>query len=272
MSLEQVEQLLKKHRIAPNRLLGQNFMVEPGLYPKLCTYAALNQLDIVLDAGAGFGFLARFISEKCKQVIAVEKDPQVASVLAEQVKDLKNVTVIAGDVLKVELPAFNKVIALPPYYLSTHLVTWLLMKEIDCALLVVQKEFAQRLVAPIGTEDYSWLTVVTCLMAEAKLLEVVPKEMFFPTPEVDSVILSLRLYQKKPFEVKNPVMFMRLAKSLFTERNKKLAKALLPFLRTSLKFNKKEAELFAKSLPFQDKRVRELSPQDFGEIANGLPD
>ena len=81
---------------------------------------------MVLDAGAGFGFLTLFLADKCKSVVAVEKDPQVAAALRNQVKALSNVTVVEGDVLKATLPPFNKVIALPPYYLSSHLVTWLL--------------------------------------------------------------------------------------------------------------------------------------------------
>ncbi len=69
--------------------MGQNFMVEPSLYPKLCSYAALSKADVVLDAGAGFGWLTCFLADKCKAVVAVEKDPQVAAVLCEQVKVLE---------------------------------------------------------------------------------------------------------------------------------------------------------------------------------------
>ncbi len=165
-------------------------MVEPSLYPKLCTYAALKSADVVLDAGAGFGWLTCFLADKCKAVVAVEKDPQVAEVLREQVKGLGNVTVIEGDVLKVALPPFNKVIAIPPYYLSSHLVTWLLERKIDCAVLILQKEFADRLVAAVGSEEYGWLTVVTHQSAEVELLDAVPKAMFYPQPEVDSVIVA----------------------------------------------------------------------------------
>ena len=107
----------------------------------------------MLDAGAGFGWLTCFLADKCKAVVAVEKDPQVAMVLREQVKGLGNVTVVEGDVLKVKLPEFNKVIAIPPYYLSSQLVLWLLERNVDCAVLILQKEFADRLVAPVGSED-----------------------------------------------------------------------------------------------------------------------
>ncbi len=270
MSLDQIEQLLQQNKISPNKVLGQNFMIEPSLYPKLCKYAALDESDAVLDAGAGFGFMAKYLSSKSKAVVAVEKDPQVASVLRSQVKCLSNVTVIEGDVLKVRLPPFNKVIALPPYYLSSQLVIWILDREVDCAVLVVQKEFAQRLIAQIGSEEYGWLTVVAAQKGESQLLDKVPKEMFHPMPEVDSVILSLRPFTTKPFEIKDEAFFLRLTKWLFTERNRKLSKALTPFLKSNLKLDKQAAEKLAQKQQHSDRRVRELSPKDFGEIANAL--
>jgi len=246
-------------------------MVETSLYEKLCSYAALKSSDVVLDAGAGFGFLARFLAEKCKLIIAVEKDQQIAEVLREQTKGISNVTVIEGDVLKSALPKFNKVIAIPPYYLSSHLITWIIERKIDCAVLVLQKEFAVRLVAYVSSEDYGWITVVTNQLAEVQLLDSVPKEMFYPQPEVDSIVLSLNPWSKKPFEVKDLRFFTHMVKWLFTQRNKKLGKALVPFLKTNLKLNKEEAQKLALTLPFHDRRVRELSPKNFGELANAIP-
>ncbi len=271
MSLEETKQLLRTHRITPNKLLGQNFMVEPTLYPKICIYAELSGSDVVLDAGAGFGFLTRFLADKCRAVVAVEKDPQVAKVLREQVRGFGNVTVVEGDVLKAELPEFNKVIAIPPYYLSSNLVTWLIEQKIDCAVMIVQKEFADRLVAPVGSEEYGWLTVVTLQRAEVELLDAVPKALFYPQPEVDSIIVRLKLWCTEPFEVKDEAFFVRMVKWLFTERNKKLAKAIAPFLRSNLKLSKQDAEKLALTLPFHERRVRELSPKDFGALADALP-
>ena len=245
-------------------------MVEPSLYPKLCAYASLSSSDVVLDAGAGFGFLTCFLADKCKSVIAVEKDPKVAQVLSEQAKAAGNVTVIEGDVLKTALPEFNKVIAIPPYYLSSNLVTWLIEVKIDCAVLILQREFANRLVAPVGSEAYGWLTVFTDLFGEAELLDVVSKKAFFPQPEVDSVIVKINSWVKPLFEVKDELFFKALIKWLFTQRNKKLAKALVPFLRTALKLSKQDAEKMALTLPFRNKRPREMLPKDFGVLANAI--
>lgn len=271
MSLEQIQQMLKAHGISPNKLLGQNFMFETRLYSKLAAYADLDAGDVVLDAGAGFGLLTSFLSEHCKGVVAVEKDPQLAAFLKGEFKDAANVNVVEGDVLKVELPAFNKAIAAPPYYLSSQLVLWLLERKVDCAVLIVQLEFAERLIAEVGSEEYGWLTVVAQQQAEAKILDAVPKDMFYPSPEVDSVILSIKPLKNTTFQVKEPAKFVQLTKWLFTQRNKKLAKALAPYIRTNFKLSKQEAEAIADKLPFKEKRPRELQPKDFGEIADALP-
>jgi 16S rRNA (adenine1518-N6/adenine1519-N6)-dimethyltransferase len=272
MSLEETKRLLRTYGITPNKVLGQNFMVAPKLYAKLCSYALLKKSDIVLDVGAGFGFLTVYLADKCKAVVAVEKDSKVATVLREQVKGLRNVQVVEGDLLKTALPWFNKVIAIPPYYLSSDLLTWLLERKIDCTLLIVQKEFAARLIAPIGSEEYGWLTVLTNQQCNAELLDTVHKDLFYPQPEVDSVILRLKPWRIRPFEVKNTFLFAQMVRLLFTERNRKLSKAISPFLRHHLKLNKEEAKKLELSLPFRDSRVRKLSPKDFGELANVLSD
>ncbi len=270
MSLEEAKSLLKAHQIVPNKLMGQNFMVDSSIYPKLSQHAALSPQDVVLDAGAGFGFLTRYLAGKCKHVVAVEKDPQVANVLREQVNDLANVTVIKGDVLKADLPIFNKAVSIPPYYLSSQLVLWLFDLDLDCAVLIVQKEFACRLVAPTGSEQYGWLAVISQQAAELQLLDAVPNWMFHPQPEVDSVIIAMKPWATLPFNVKDKTFFRRMAKWLFTKRNKKLENAVSPFIRGELKLDKKKAAEMAASLPFGDKRVRELAPKDFGAIADEL--
>jgi len=270
MSLSETKSLLRTHRILPNKLLGQNFMVDCSLFPKLADCASLDMADVVLDAGAGFGFLTRFLANKCKTVVAVEKDPRVAEVLREQIKSSNNVVVVEGDVLRAEVPDFNKVISIPPYYLSSHLVTWLLDRRFECAVLVLQQEFGKRLIASVGSEDYGWLAVVTGQRAEVKLLDAVPKWMFYPEPEVDSAVVTLKPWATPPFTVKDAAFFRRLVRWLFTERNKKLCNALTPFIRSERKADKAEAERIASSVPYCDRRVRELSSRAFGAVADAL--
>jgi 16S rRNA (adenine1518-N6/adenine1519-N6)-dimethyltransferase len=202
--------------------------------------------------------------------VAVEKDPRITEVLGEQLNGLSNVTVVEGDVLKAELPEFNKVVAIPPYYLSSRLVTWLLERKVDCAVLILQREFANRLVAAIGSEDYGWLTVLACHDAKVELLDSVPTAAFYPQPKVESVIVRLTPWKTTPFNVKDEVFFNRLVRWLFTERNKKLGNALVPFFKSVQKLDKENAKKLAANAPFSEKRVRELAPREFGEVANAF--
>jgi 16S rRNA (adenine1518-N6/adenine1519-N6)-dimethyltransferase len=270
MVIEETKHLLQVFQITPNKLLGQNFMVETSFYPKLSVYASLKPTDVVLDAGAGFGFLTRYLASKCKSVIAVEKDPQIAAVLREQTSSLNSVKIIEGDMLKVALPQFNKAIAAPPYYLSSKLVLFLLERKVDCGVLIVQKEFADRLVAKVGSEDYSWLTVTVYNKVQVELLDAVPKDMFYPVPEVDSIIVRLKPWETELFKVKNEQFFRQMVKWLFTERNKKLSNALEPFIKSKLKLDKQEYKKIIHSTPFANMRPRELSPENFGVIANAF--
>jgi len=245
-------------------------MLEASIFPKLTDYASLGKADVVLDAGAGFGFLTRFLANNCKAVIAVEKDPNVAEVLREKLRGFANVTVVEGDVLKAALPEFSKVVSIPPYYLSSRLVTWLFERKVECTVLILQREFAGRLVAAVGSEDYGWLTVVAGHSAEVELLDAVPRSLFYPPPEVDSVIVRLTPWKAVPFEVNDEASFRGMVRWLFTQRNKKLRNALPPFIKSTLGAPKEDAEKLACAFPFRDERVRELPPKDFGVIANAL--
>ncbi len=270
MGLSETKRLLRTFRITPNKLLGQNFMVEPALYPKLCEYACVGKDDVVLDAGGGFGFLTEFLADKCRAVVAVEKDPIVASVLRSRIKDCHNVTVVEGDVLKVELPAFGKVVAVPPYYLSSRLLSWLLERKVVCAVLVLQREFGEKLVAPVGGDDYGWLTVLTYRQVRVELMDVVPKLMFYPQPRVDSVVVRVSRLEAPRFEVNCEEVFECLVRWLFTQRNKKTSKVLVSFLKNTRKLGVEDVEKLASRVRFGDKRVRDVSPQEFGELADAV--
>ncbi|MEM2971613.1 MAG: 16S rRNA (adenine(1518)-N(6)/adenine(1519)-N(6))-dimethyltransferase RsmA [Candidatus Bathyarchaeia archaeon] len=261
--LEATKLLLRKHRIFPKKSLGQHFMVNSSIFQLLATYSSLNMADVVLDIGAGLGFLTLFLAGKCKSVLAVESDRRLMNILKVQVGDFPNVKVIYGDILKAELPKFNKVVSVPPYNISSPLLLWLFNKKFECAVLVFQKEFANRLLASVGSEDYGWLTVVAYYFVEVEILDDVPRWMFYPQPEVDSVIVRLKPKKPPPFALKNEAFFRRLAQALFTHRNKKVKSALLPFI-------KEEAIKKIENSPFYNRRVRELPPEDFGALANAL--
>jgi 16S rRNA (adenine1518-N6/adenine1519-N6)-dimethyltransferase len=268
--LETTKLLLRTHRISPNKPLGQNFTIEPSLFHRLIDYASLSSDDVVLDVGAGFGFLTKLLANNCKRVVAVEADGAIAEVLRNQLRGLSNVETIQGNVLKVQVPYFNKAVSIPPYQISSKLLAWLLPKEFDCAVLVFQKEFANKLVASVGSDDYGWLTVVAYYYVETELLNLVPKSTFYPEPSVGSVILRLKPKKPKPFYLKDEKSFQRFAQSLFTSRNRKVKNAVLPFLKGICAMKQEDLNKSINAIPFRDKRVRELAPEDFGALANAL--
>jgi 16S rRNA (adenine1518-N6/adenine1519-N6)-dimethyltransferase len=270
--LERTKFLLREYRIFPNRLLGQNFMVDFSVLQSMAEYASLRRNDVVLDIGAGLGFLTRFLSDKCKSVLAVESDVQLVKVLREQVKDLSNVKLVEGDVLKASISRFSKVVSIPPYDISSRLLLWLFDKDFECAVLIFQKEFANRLVASVGSEDYGWLTVFTYYHVEVELLDDVPRRVFYPQPEVDSIIVRLKPRKVLPFKLKNEVLFKQLVRSLFTQRNRKVRNAILSFVKSMPAMATEEAVKLVEAFPFCDKRVRELAPEDFGVLANAFVD
>jgi 16S rRNA (adenine1518-N6/adenine1519-N6)-dimethyltransferase len=247
-------------------------MVDSSILQNMVDYASLNQNDVVLDIGAGLGFLTRFLANKCKGVLAVESDVHLVRILREQLKDLPSVKIIEGDVLKAYIPQFNKVVSIPPYNISSRLLLWLFSKNFVCAVLVFQKEFANRLAASIGSEDYGWLTVLTYYHVEVELLDDVPKRMFYPQPEVESIIVRLKPRKVSPFKLKNEIVFRQLVQSLFTERNRKVRNAILPFMKGVPAIAAEKTVKLTEAFPFGDKRVRELAPEDFGALANALSD
>jgi 16S rRNA (adenine1518-N6/adenine1519-N6)-dimethyltransferase len=266
--LETAKFLLRKHRIFPKKHLGQNFMVGTATIERLCAYASLCRDDIVLDVGAGLGFLTSAMAKVCKCVVAVELDRKLVEILREQFCGVQSIKIVEGDVLKARIPEFNKMVSIPPYGISSRLLMWLFERNFDCAVLVLQKEFTNRLVADIGSKDYGWLTVFTYYHANVEILDTVPKNLFYPPPEVNSVIVRLKPREPPPFELKNGDLFKRVTQSLFTQRNKKVKNAIQAFLKGARKPTTKDMSRLAEVLPFRERRVRELAPEDFGALAN----
>lgn len=262
------KRLLRRYRLYPKKRLGQHFVTDKTLLERMISYASVTPEDVVLEVGAGTGFLTRLLAESCRKVVAVEIDGKLIEVLRDELHGIKNIELVHGDVLNSTLPWFNKVVSTPPYSISSPLLFWLLDRPFDCAVLTFQEEFAKRLSAPVGGKDYSRLTVATYYRADAELLEFVPRGVFYPPPDVDSVVVKLKP-KSLPFSVKDEKMFFELVRNLFTQRNKKVRNAILPFLLTR-KMEKEKALKLADSLLFHEKRVRELAPQDFGALINEI--
>lgn len=266
--LEETRRLLRLFKVSPRKRLGQNFVVSSALLQKMISYAFIGEEDVVLEVGAGLGFLTRLLSQRCRRVVAVEVDPALVKALRKRIQVFPNVDLIEGNILHVALPEFNKVVSTPPYSISSTLLFWLLDRRFDLAVLTFQKEFAERLTAPVGSKDYGRLTVAVYYLAEVDLLDHVPRSTFYPPPDVDSMIVRLKP-RKPPFKVEDKEIFFELVRTLFSQRNKKVRNALVPFLRKK-GIDRGSAARLADSLLFHDRRVRELAPEDFGALTNDI--
>lgn len=266
--LQRTRHLLSLNKFYPKKRLGQNFVVDTTLLERIISYAEINKDDVVLEVGAGLGFLTELLSPLCKKVIAVEIDPRLTKILRKQLQGLQNVDLIEGNILDLSVSPSNKVVSTPPYSISSTLLFWLLEKKFECAVLTFQKEFAERLGASVGSRDYGRLTVTTYYRGEVELLEHVSRNSFIPPPDVDSRIVRVRP-KEPPFRVDEEETFLELVQVLFTQRNKKVRNAIAPFLKKRGKEGENLVKL-ADSLPFHDKRVRTLAPEDFGTLANEI--
>lgn len=246
-------------------------MIDFSIFHKLAKYASLTRNDIVIDGGAGLGFLTKFLANRCKNVVAIEKDSILVEVLKDQVRDFNNISIIKGDLLKINLPEFNKIISIPPYYLSSRLMQWLFKQQFECAVLVLQEAFAEKLTADPNSKAYSWLTVVTQYNAKIDLLDLISSEKFFPKPKVTSIIVRIKPKKPPPFKLENPKLFNTFVKQLFVNRNKKIVNPVHFFLKNKYNYSKIDTEKFLSSFEFREKRVRQLLVKDFGELVNALP-
>jgi len=265
--LTETKSRLKAHNIHPSKTLGQNFLIDRRIIEELVNYAAIQPTDIILDVGSGLGFLTEALAYRAKRVIATELDQELVKILNERLGGLDNVEVIAGDILPIKLPRFDKVVSAPPYKISSPLVFKILEYRFKIAVLILQKEFAMRLKAMPGTSDYSRLSVMTQLKAEVEILSSVPSEAFYPKPEIASSIVRLSPKRKEPYII-DLNLFENLVRGLFSQRRRRLRKAILPFLKYKLKLQDEQVANLRKTLPMMDRRVFTLAPKEFVVLAN----
>jgi len=240
--------------------LGQNFLIDHQVAEREVAYAQITKDDVVLEVGPGKGILTNKLAKKAKKVIAIEIDKQLIEHLYKIIP--QNVELINGDALKVDfatLPTFNKIVSNLPFQISSPITFKFLEDKFDVAVLIYQKEFADRMIAKPGSKDYSRLSVGTYYRAECKLLENVPKALFNPQPKVDSCMIQLTPRTSPPFSVTSESFFFDLTNKLFNHRRKKI-KTILCKIYGQLD----------KDIPYLNKRVEELTPEQIGELSNIL--
>jgi len=243
----------------PRLDLGQNFLVDKASLDAEISYAGVTAGDTVLEVGAGTGNLTERLATRAGRVVAIEYDRQFRARLESIANAAGNVTLVWGDALTVGLPAFSKVVANLPYRVALPVIMRLLDQPFDSAVLIVQKDMAEKICAGPGEAGYGRVSVTVQRLARAELLDTVPRSAFSPPPSVDSAMLRLTPVSD-PFPVGSPEAFRRLLDNLFLRRGGKLADGL-PGL----------AEVTA-LLPgrLRGKQVSQLTPGEFGEVSRFL--
>jgi len=240
--------------------IGQNFLINEEIARREVDFAKITKDDVVLEIGPGKGILTNIIASKAKKVIAIELDTSLYNYLKKTCPD--NVHLINDDILKIDLdslPKFNKIVSNLPFQISSPLTFKIIEYNFSVAVLIYQKEFAQRLVAKYGSKHYSRITVNVYYRAICKYIQTVPKNCFSPMPKVDSAIIKIQPRKKHPFNVYNEEFYFDLVRNLFNHRRKKI--------KTTIR---ETYDIQAQDLPFQNNRVENLDPEQIGRLSNSL--
>lgn len=269
MLYRETRDILKRHQIQLNKRKSQHYLVNSSILDWIIQKADLSISDTVLDIGAGIGTLTIPLSEEVEKVVAIERDPHIADVLRERLKNEKitNVDVLEGDATRLKLPAFNKVVSNLPYQISSPITFRLLEYDFEFAILMYQLEFAERMVAKPGDSKYSRLSVMINLKANVEKLFTVPKGAFIPRPRVSSAVVKLK--PKK--DVYLDEFFFKITRALFQHKRKKAKKALLDSYHEWAPDKKVAREMLSRIDPkLMEKRPFQMHPENIIKISMEL--
>jgi 16S rRNA (adenine1518-N6/adenine1519-N6)-dimethyltransferase len=239
--LARVKAALLSRGLAPRRKFGQNFLIQESLAERIVEHAHLREDDIAVEIGPGAGALTLRIARRVRHLVAVEKDAGLAAYLREELSDVPRISVVEGDFLEFDLAAaaagapakggsgVNRVVVVGniPYNVTTPILEHLFesRRSVRSAVLLVQKEYAERLAAAAGTPEYGSLTLFARYHALMEPLMTVRSGAFWPRPDVDSMLVRFFLREHPPVEAPEALLF-RIIRASFQQRRKQLANTL----------------------------------------------
>jgi 16S rRNA (adenine1518-N6/adenine1519-N6)-dimethyltransferase len=260
---------MREFGVRPNRELGQNFLVDSNILDVIGRAAELDADDVVLEVGGGLGVLSEYLAEHAAHVHVVEIDRGLEPALRDALDPHANATLHLGDAVKLDLafdPAPTKVVANLPYGVAaTVLLRTLELDSVRTWVAMVQKEVGERLGARPRTPAYGVPSVIAQLAADVRVLRKVPRTVFHPVPNVDSVLVGLRRHGPAA----GPEL-RALVQRGFAHRRKALARslALAPGAGPDVR-DRTRAALEALGHP-ADARAETLSPPEWRELCDRL--
>lgn len=273
-----LKSLLSKEGFSFKKSLGQNFLIDPTVCPKMAE-SACNENTGVLEIGPGVGVLTQELAKRAKKVVAIELDERLKTILHKTLGEFSNVEVIFGDAMKLDLKNIIEtsfegcesvsVCANLPYYITSPIIMSLLESRlpITSITVMVQKEAANRLCAEVGSRNAGAVTVAVTYYAEKEILFSVDRSSFLPPPNVDSAVIKLKIRENPPIAVKNEKRFFSLAKAAFAQRRK----TFLNTVSNTLGIPKDTLREILSDLKIKETvRGEELTMEQLSEISNKL--
>jgi len=272
---EQLQDLMIKYHFRPEKKMSQFFCINEALLVFLANSAKIEKNDVVLEIGPGTGFLTRLLLNKAKKtgakIVAAELSEDLVEVLTQEFAtdissgDLK---LIQGDALNLDFESLGitKIVSLPPYHISSDLVSKIAMTNgLTRVILILDRGFVEKLLAFEGLSEYVALTVLITLNSKVEVLEGnISSQSFFPPPNCQSAAVQF------DFDVKNNSKeFFTFLRELFRHKNKDLSRSLkqaFPFLSKELGWKEKDFDKKCVGLKISGKKVYLLSPKEFLEV------
>lgn len=261
-----------------SKSLGQNFIVNPSVCPKIAELGGAESEVGVLEIGAGFGVLTNELAARADKVVVVELDSRLLPVLSYTLSDHKNVKVVNQDILKTDLPAllaeeFGEmevvVCANLPYYITSPILMMLLESRlpVKSITVMVQKEAGERICAAMPSRACGAVTAAVRYYSEPQILFPVSRGSFYPSPNVDSMVVRLDVKKELPLEGEAEKRLFRVVKAAFGQRRKTLVNTL----SSGLKIEKaRAAEAIAEAGLKPTVRAEELSLDEFIRLSQIL--
>lgn len=273
-----VKDLLEKYGFKFSKSLGQNFLIDGNIVRKIVEEAEVDKDTNVLEIGPGIGTLTEELAINAKNVVAVELDKKLLPILDETLDSYDNVEIIHGDILEVDIDKIIeekleggpiKIVANLPYYVTTPIIGRLLEDElnIESISVMVQKEVAERMIAPPGSKTYGSLSVFVGFYTDAEIIVKVPNTVFMPKPKIDSAVIRLNI--KKELPDIDREKFFKVVKAAFSKRRKTILNSL-----SSYGFDI-EKDIIRKALEDSGIKVSEraenISIKEFMKLSASLP-
>ena len=271
-----IRTILQKHGFSFKKQFGQNFITDTNLLDSIAELAGIDENSTVLEIGCGAGTLTRALAKRAGRVIAYEIDAKLQPVLAETLAGLDNVEVVFRDFAREDMATLEEalppyaVVANLPYYITTPLVTKFLdgPNKVLSLTVMVQDDVARRFCAQPGTADYGAITAAIARRADAKIVKLVPRRIFYPVPNVDSAVVQLNFVEGR-IPVRDAKLYRATVRAAFLSRRKTLENNLMQAFQ--LPRERAQAVLQAAGVP-EKARGETLSPEQLAKLADLLCD